>query len=141
MVRLKVKLTASSRPTKIWSVRFQVICGSELTIIFVLGENAASSWAISIVHSEASQVCVAPFSGGCNGTYLTVPPGISISAMYLPLSAVLSHTPVYAHWSKYGSKTITSSPGSTKAMKALNSPSLAPEVMTISVSGLSFFPK
>jgi len=43
-----------------------------------------------MVHSDAEHVSVAPRSGGCSGTYLTVPPGISMFEMYLLPSAVFS---------------------------------------------------
>ena len=45
------------------------------------------------------------------------------------------------HWSKNGSKMMTSSPGSMNAMKALSIPSLAPVVMVTSVSGSMVRPK
>ena len=36
-----------------------------------------------MVHPEAEDVLDAPSLGGCNGTYLIVPPGISILLIYL----------------------------------------------------------
>lgn len=45
------------------------------------------------------------------------------------------------YWSKYGSMTMTSSPGSTKPMKADRMPSFAPVVTTISAAGSSVRPK
>ena len=45
------------------------------------------------------------------------------------------------HWSKNGSKIITSSPGSMKAMKALNMPSFAPVVMVTSVLAFTSRPR
>lgn len=39
-----------------------------------------------MAHSEAGEVSIAPLFGGVNGTYLTFPPGISMSAMYLAFS-------------------------------------------------------
>lgn len=38
-----------------------------------------------MVQSAAEDVLVAPVSGGCSGTYLMVPPGISMLLMYLPI--------------------------------------------------------
>lgn len=38
---------------------------------------------MSTVHSAADEVLVAPSFGGWSGTYLTVPPGISILLRYL----------------------------------------------------------
>lgn len=49
--------------------------------------------------------------------------------------------PIFTYWSKKGSKMITSSPGSMKAMKALSMPSFAPVVIVISVSGFNLRPQ
>ena len=54
-----------------------------LTIILVLGLIVLSSSSKSMVHPEAEDVLDAPSLGGCNGTYLIVPPGISILLIYL----------------------------------------------------------
>lgn len=54
-----------------------------LTIILVLGLIVFSSWSKSMVHSAADDVLVAPSLGGCSGTYLILPPGISMLLIYL----------------------------------------------------------
>ncbi|KUI73778.1 hypothetical protein VM1G_11930 [Cytospora mali] len=64
--------------------------------------------------------------GGALGGRTILPPGISMLLMY---------------WSKKGSKMMTSSPGSMKAMNALSMPSFAPVVMVTSVSGSSLRPQ
>jgi hypothetical protein len=74
---------------------------------------AFSSSSKSIVQSAAEEVLVAPVAGGCMGTYTTLPPGISMLEMY---------------WSKKGSKTMTSSPSSIKAIKALSIPRIFRDV-------------
>ena len=71
-----------------------------------------------------------------------MPPGISMLEMYL--DDVRLENGVRdgrAYWSKNGSNMMTSSPGSTKAMKALSMPSFAPVVMVTSVFGLISLPK
>ncbi len=60
-----------------------------LTIILVFGLIVLSSSSKSIVHPDAEVVLDAPSLGGCNGTYLIVPPGISILLIYLGDVSVL----------------------------------------------------
>lgn len=73
---------------------------------------------------------------------MILPPAISILLIYLEtqfnqwsheqrLQLLLAPT----YWSKKGSNTTTSSPGSMNAMKALSMPSLAPVVIVTSLSG------
>ena len=57
--------------------------GTDHTIILVFGLMALSNSSMSIVHSAAEDVLVAPSFGGWSGTYLTVPPGISMLLRYL----------------------------------------------------------
>jgi len=71
-----------------------------------------------------------------------MPPGISMLDMYLiNVSVAVGLLETCTHWSKNGSKSMTSSPGSMKAMNALSMPSFAPVVMVTSVFGLISFPK
>lgn len=114
-----------------------------MTIIFVLGVIAFSSSSKSTVHSADDDVRVAPSFGGCRGTYTIFPPGISMLLMYLDHSWQTDCLDIgeMTHWSKNGSKIMTSSPGSMNAMNALSMPSFAPVVIVTSVSGLSFRPQ
>ena len=53
------------------------------TIMRVLELTVFSNSAKSMVQSAAEEVSVAPCLGGCSGTYLTVPPAISMLLIYL----------------------------------------------------------
>lgn len=53
------------------------------TIILVFEFMVLSNSSKSMVHCEAEEVFSAPSLGGCSGTYLTFPPGISMLLMYL----------------------------------------------------------
>src|SRR5216117_3446945 len=101
-----------------------------LTIILVLGLIVLSSSSKSMVHPEAEDVLDAPSLGGCNGTYLIVPPGISILLIYLGDMSVFKTVDEgrLSYWSKKGSKIMTSSPGSIKAMKAHSMPGVVKRI-------------
>jgi hypothetical protein len=134
------------------------------TIILVFGLIVLSSSSKSIVHSEAGDVLEAPSFGGCRGTYRIVPPGISILLMYLGIVVRLMrlHSRAVRHilikeWLEDDDLiSLLNKPhkGTQHAYFTgldgciiLSSschpvlPSLAPLVMTTSVSGLSVLPK
>lgn len=115
-----------------------------LTIILVFGVIVPAKLWISSVHSAAEELSVAPRTGGVSGTYLTMPPANCMLRIYLETligNAIISSFNYMTYWSKKGSNTMTSWPGSMKAIMALSIPSFAPVVMDTSVSGSICLPK
>lgn len=132
-----------------------------LTRIFVRFDIAASSSLLSKVHSLALETRVHALAGGCNCTDLMIPPRKRTCSSYLLVSSeecssTCSHDggiqagcsqgqhsilrckktgmeKTWTHRSNPGSKTTTSSPRSTNAVRILKIASVPPEWTEISL--------
>ena len=115
------------------------------TSIFVLGVIACSRSSKSKVQSPALTAFVATSVGGRNCTYLTIPPTNPICWTYLSSCLAIDCQTNFQrqsliYKSKTGSITMTSSPGSTKDIKAARMASEPPVVTAISLLGSRSLP-